>query len=109
MLPGSRADRYLRTMDNPQTCPDVLWGQVHQDSVHVAGALWTVRQTLFQGTDQGEKFDAAFYAMLVSLAPNADFAVTAAAMAARVATAFPGMATASAQMTQTFQARGVIG
>lgn len=52
--PGVRSDAYLRSMDNTQSCPDVLWGEVHQDSMHVAGALWTARQTVFQGTDSGE-------------------------------------------------------
>lgn len=107
--PGVRSDAYLRSMDNTQVCPDVLWGEVHQDSMHVAGALWTARQTVFQGTDYGETFDAAFYAMLVSITPNADFAMVASTMAARVATAFPAIATASAQMTQIFMSRGVIG
>jgi uncharacterized protein (TIGR03382 family) len=107
--PGVRSDAYLRSMDNTQACPDVLWGQVHQDSVHVAGALWEARKNVFQGTDSGDTFDAAFYAMLVSITPNADFGLVATAMAARVATAFPGIPTASMQMTQIFQGRGVLG
>lgn len=107
--PGVRSDTFLRSMDNTFSCPDVLWGEVHQDSMHVAGALWEARKNVFQGTDGGETFDAAFYAMLVSISPNADFAMVAAALSARVATAFPGIATASAQMTQIFRNRGVIG
>ena len=87
----------------------MLWGEVHQDSQHVAGAFWEARQNVFQGTDNGDTFDAAFYAMLVSISPNADFGLVAASMAARVATAFPGIPTASAQMTTIFQGRGVIG
>lgn len=109
MAPGVRSDSYLRSMDNTQACPEVLWGEVHQDSMHVAGALWEARQTVFQGTDNGDTYDAAFYAMLVSITPNADFAMVASTMAARVATAFPGIATASAQLTTIFQGRGVIG
>lgn len=107
--PGVRSDAYLRSMNNTHACPDVLWGQVHQDSMHVAGALWEARKNVFQGTDNGETFDAAFYAMLVSISPNADFALVATTMAARVATAFPGIANASAQMTAIFQSRGVLG
>ena len=109
MTPGVRTDSYLRTMDNTLACPAVLWGEVHQDSQHVAGALWTARKTLFQGTDSGETFDAAFYAMLVSITPNADFAMVAQVMADRVARSFPGNTTAAAQLTQIFQSRGVIG
>lgn len=107
--PGVRQNSYLRTMDNTFTCPDVLWGEVHQDSQHVAAALWKARQTVFLGTDQGDTFDAAFYAMLVGITPNADFAMVASVMAERVATAFPSIATARAQMTQIFTDKGVIG
>lgn len=109
MAPGVRTDSYLRSMDNTDKCPEVLWGEVHQDGQHVAGALWEARKTVFQGTDNGETFDAAFYAMLVSITPNADFAMVASAMSARLVPAFPSIATAAAQMTQIFSARGVIG
>ncbi len=109
MTPGVRSDAYLRSMDNTFSCPDVLWGEVHQDSMHVAGALWEARKNVFQGTDMGETFDAAFYAMLVSITPNADFTLMATAMAARVGTAFPGIATAQQQMTTIFQGRGLLG
>ncbi|MFZ5444975.1 MAG: hypothetical protein ACOZQL_33605 [Myxococcota bacterium] len=109
MAPGVATDSYLRSMDNTLRCPDVLWGEVHQDSQHVAGALWQARKTLFLGTDNGETYDAAFYAMLVSITPNADFAMVASTMAARVATAFPGVAMAGQRLTQIFQDRGVIG
>jgi hypothetical protein len=102
-------DSFLRTLDNTFACPEVLWGEVHQDSQHVAAALWKARATVFQGTDTGHTFDAAFYAMLVSIAPNADFAQVASVMAAKVGVAFPGIATASAQMTQIFTDKGVIG
>jgi MYXO-CTERM domain-containing protein len=108
-LPGVATDSYLRSMDNTQTCPAVLWGEVHQDALHVAGALWTMRKNIFQGSDQGDTFDAAFYAMLVSVTPNADFAMMAAAMAQRAATAFPSISNAAAQVTATFTAKGVIG
>ena len=107
--PGVRSDAYLRSMDNTHACPDVLWGEVHQDSMHVAGALWQARQNVFQGTDRGNTFDAAFYAMLVSITPNADFAMVASTMAMRVATAFPSIPTAAAQLTTIFQGRGVVG
>jgi hypothetical protein len=106
---GVPQDSFLRTLDNTFACPEVLWGEVHQDSQHVAAALWKARATVFQGTDTGHTFDAAFYAMLVSIAPNADFAQVASVMAAKVGVAFPGIATASAQMTQIFTDKGVIG
>ncbi len=105
-MTGVRQDSYLRSLDNTLTCPDVLWGEVHEDSQHVSAALWTGRRANL-GTDNGATYDAAFYAMLVSLAPNADFASVANVMAMRVATAFG--APAGMAMTQTFTAKGVIG
>lgn len=105
-MTGVRQDGYLRSLDNTLTCPDVLWGEVHEDSQHVSAALWAGRKANV-GSDNGATYDAAFYAMLVSLAPNADFAAVANVMAMRVATAFG--APAGAAMTQTFMSKGVIG
>lgn len=102
---GVRQDGYLRSLANTLSCPDVLWGEVHQDSQHVSAALWAGRLANL-GTDNGATYDAAFYAMLVSLAPNADFASVAQVMAARVSTAFtPAAGTA---LTQIFTSKGVI-
>lgn len=103
---GVRQDGYLRSLANTFTCPDVLHGAVHQDSQHVSAALWAGRLANL-GTDNGASYDAAFYAMLVSLAPNADFAAVAQVMAARVSTAFTPAA--GAALTQIFQNKGVIG
>jgi uncharacterized protein (TIGR03382 family) len=103
---GVRQDAYLRSLANTLTCPDVLWGQVHQDSQHVSAALWAGRLANL-GTDNGATYDAAFYAMLVSIAPNADFAQVAQVMAARVSTAFNPAA--GAALTTIFQQKGVIG
>ncbi len=105
--PGVKQESFLRTMDNTFTCPNVLWGEVHQDSQHVSAALWKARKGSFQGTDNGDTFDAAFYAMLVSISPSADFAEVAASMSAKVQTAFGG--TANQTMTQIFTDKGVIG
>ncbi len=106
---GVTQETFLRSMDNTLRCPEVLWGEVHQDSQHVSAALWKARETAFAGTDHGDTFDAAFYAMLVSLSPNADFEMVAQVMAAKVATAFPALPGAAAAMTQIFADKGVIG
>jgi uncharacterized protein (TIGR03382 family) len=87
----------------------VLWGQVHNDSQHVAAALWQGRNQFGTTQQLKERYDAAFYAMLVSIAPNADFTMVASTMAARVGTAFSSNTMAAAQMTQIFTSRGVIG
>ncbi|MBL9036891.1 MAG: hypothetical protein JNG84_00120, partial [Archangium sp.] len=78
------------------------------DSQHVSAALWAGR-VAFAGTDNGATYDQAFYAMLVSISPSADFAATAAAMTARVKQAFPANTGAEAQMNAIFQAKGVTG
>jgi hypothetical protein len=108
-IPGVAQESFLRTLDNTLTCPTILWGEVHQDSQHVSGALWKARSTTFAGTDHGNTFDAAFYAMLVSIAPNADFASVAEVMAQKVGIAFPQVTNGAAQMTKIFQDRGVVG
>jgi len=105
--PGVSTDSYLRTLDNNFKCPDVLWGEVHQDSQHVSAALWKARTTVFAGNDGGHTFDTAFYAMLVSIPPTADFATVAAAMSQAVATAFPSITDASAQMNAIWDEKGV--
>jgi hypothetical protein len=109
MTPGVRTDSYLRSMDNTFNCPEVLWGEVHQDGLHIAGALWQGRNQFGTTPQLKERYDAAFYAMLVSIAPNADFTMVASTMAARVGTAFSSNTMAEAQMRQIFTSRGVIG
>ncbi len=107
--PGVSNESFLRTMNNTYSCPSVLWGEVHQDSQHVSASLWKARTGPFAGSDHGATFDAAFYGMLVSITPNADFAMVAAAMSASVARAFPAVTGASALMTGIFTDKGVIG
>lgn len=107
-VPGVMQNSYLRTMANTFSCPDVLWGEVHQDSQHVAGALWEARAQHFQGTDSGDTYDAAFYAMLVGITPDADFAMVAMVMADRVKNAFPAIADAETTMNSIFAQRGVV-
>jgi Zn-dependent metalloprotease len=108
-VPGMPVGTDLRNLDNTETCPGVLWGEVHKDSEHVSAALWKARKVHFMGTNNGNTYDAAFYAMLVSLTPNADFAMTAAAMGSSVARAFPAIPNATALLTAAFTEKGVIG
>ncbi len=103
---GIASDTFLRTLDNTDTCPTVLWGEVHQDSQHVSGAFWQARRDHFQGSDQGNTFDATWYAMLVSMAPKESFADMAAIMDTHIETSFPG-ADAGTIMQSIFDARGV--
>jgi len=101
---GVRTEPFLRDLDNTLACPEVLNGEVHDDGRHVAGAFWRARQDLFQGTDNGETFDAMFYAMLVGVSMQANFAQVAAVMTNNVERAFPD---AGQAMAAIFDARGV--
>jgi hypothetical protein len=105
-MTGIAVETFLRTLDNTLSCPDVLHGEVHDDSQHVAAALWRARQDLFRGTDNGARYDATFYAALVSLSTTADFAQLAQVMQQHVDTAFPDGGTAIANI---FAQRGVTG
>jgi uncharacterized protein (TIGR03382 family) len=72
----------------------------------VSGAFWQARRDHFQGSDQGNTFDATWYAMLVSMAPKESFADMAAIMDTHIETSFPG-ADAGTIMQSIFDARGV--
>lgn len=105
-----RPDATLRSLAGDFKCPDVLWGEVHEDSQHLSSAIWKVRNQFFLGSDNGATFDAAFYAALVSLPSNAKFATVASALAAKVGTAFATVdINAAAKVTAELTARGVIG
>lgn len=105
-MTGIRTEQFLRSLDNTLTCPDVLVGEVHDDSQHVAAALWRARQDHYRGADDAGTFDATFYAMLVSLSTTADFAQVAAVMNQHVNIAFPD---AGQPMADLFIQRGVTG
>lgn len=53
-LPGP-----IRNMDNNATCPNSLWGEVHEDSLPWTGALWEIRSNLPEA--QRPDFDQAIY------------------------------------------------
>ncbi len=97
----------IRSVENTEKCPEVLWGEVHQDSLHFSGALWQARKEHFLGNDQGRTFDAAVYAALVAMNPGTSFAEAAALIAAHVKGAFPADPQAQAKMQAIFDQRGV--
>lgn len=97
----------IRDVANDLKCPEVLWGESHQDSQHFSGAVWQLRQQHFLGLDDGKTFDAAFYAAMVSFPPDVNFEKAAAIITASVELAFPGMADARAKLLAGFDARGV--
>lgn len=103
-MTGIRTEPFLRSLENTLSCPDVLHGEVHDDSQHVSAALWRARQDHYQGANDGGTFDATFYAMLVSLTATADFAQVAQVMTAHVNTAFGD---AGQPLVDLFNQRGV--
>ncbi len=109
VLMGVQQESFLRSMDNTLSCPEVLWGEVHQDSQHYSAALWNARKTFFLGTDNGRTFDAAFYASLVSMSPQVNFIDAAAIITAHVKTAFPTVAGADVKIQDIFALKGVTG
>lgn len=96
----------IRNVANNFRCPDVLWGESHEDSMHFTGAVWEARQQHFQGLDQGRTFDAALYAAIVSFPPDVNFAKAAEIITASVAQAFPSMNDARTKMQAAFDGRG---
>jgi uncharacterized protein (TIGR03382 family) len=98
----------IRNVDNQEKCPDVLWGESHQDSLHFTGAVWAARQQ-FLGTDNGNTFDAAFYAAIVSFPPDVNFASAASIITQAITLAFPGDPSSTMKMNAAFAARGVTG
>lgn len=96
----------IRNVDNQLRCPDVLWGQQHQDSQHFTGAVWEARQA-FMGTDMGKTYDAAVYAALVQFPSNVNFASATALIVDEVGRAFPEVTDARARVQSIFDSRGV--
>lgn len=96
----------IRDLENTFKCPEVLWGESHQDSQHFTGAVWEARKQ-FLGLDDGATFDAAFYAALVSFPPDVNFEKAAAIITAQVEAAFPTVTDARAKLQAIFDARGV--
>lgn len=97
----------IRNVDNAEKCPDVLWGESHQDSMHFTGAVWEIRKQ-FLGIDDGATFDAAFYAAVVSFPPNVNFTSAANIIKQSVVAAFPAMSDAGMRIDVIFQNHGVL-
>jgi len=100
------ASNAIRDLSQFHKCPDVLWGESHQDSMHFTSAVWAARQD-FLGADNGDTFDAAVYAALVSFPADVNFEKAAAIITASVELAFPGRSDARAKLQAAFDAHGV--
>src|SRR5262249_13643665 len=64
-LAGGTQDVALRDLTHNDKCPQVLWGEVHQDSQHFSEALWQTRDNFKlnpDGGSDGRTFDSAVYA-----------------------------------------------
>ncbi|MGI5865041.1 MAG: hypothetical protein ACOX6T_23720 [Myxococcales bacterium] len=97
----------LRSLDNDFRCPDLLIGEVHNDSMHFSGATWSLRQQ-FLGADSGKTFDTAVFDALKTLVPASGFAETVEAIADEVEAAFASTPGARDTVLAEYRARGVI-
>jgi hypothetical protein len=97
----------IRDLKAFQKCPDSLWGESHEDSKHFTSAVWDARTTHFLGLDNGDTFDAAIYAAVVSFPADVNFEKAAAILTATVEQAFPTITDARAKMQAAFDAHGV--
>lgn len=96
----------IRNIDNASRCPDALWGESHEDSLHFTGAVWQARAD-FLGTDQGATFDAALYAAIVSFPPDVNFEKAAQIITSTMVQAFPSVTDTRAKLEAAFDSRGV--
>lgn len=95
----------LRTLLNSKTCPEDLWGEVHQDGEAWAAALWAARQTFSEETRAD--FDRAVLTVVSAMDGESDQPNTAAAIVAEVEVV-AGEA-ASQAVAAAFTARGIDG
>ncbi|MBI5479637.1 MAG: hypothetical protein HY906_12310 [Deltaproteobacteria bacterium] len=80
----------IRDLERKYYCPDVLWGEAHQDSMAFSWTVWSVRH------DLGADADAPVFAALVSLPSDASFTVATAAVEAELGDALGGAAATTA-------------
>ncbi|MEW5741907.1 MAG: hypothetical protein AB1938_23535 [Myxococcota bacterium] len=100
------ATNAIRDIGQNFKCPDVLWGESHEDSLVFSSAVWDARRQ-FLGTDDGKTFDAAFYAAMISFPPDVNFEKAAAILLAQVELAFASTPDARAKLQAVFDAHGL--
>ena len=105
VVPGFLGSQ-IRSIENDHTCPSRISGEVHTDSTHFSGALWTVRKSL-SGGDQSELDKAVMATLVAAPSGDVDFADIAQAIAASVEVSPLGSAGA-ATLTTEFTKRGVL-
>lgn len=104
-LPAGMIADSIRDLENTETCPNGLWGEVHNDSLPFTGALWEARKGVAAG--DRAKFDRAVYTALLTLNGGSDFEEAAAATVTALRTEL-GATTATAAET-LFARRGLNG
>ena len=104
---GVPAEGALRDLENTFKCPELLVGEVHNDSQHFSAALWAARKKN-QGADKGVTFDKAVFNALVSATPATGFKGMATLIADSVQAAFPADTSVKAGVLAEFTSRGVI-
>jgi MYXO-CTERM domain-containing protein len=103
IAPGTTA---IRTLDNKDTCPKDIGGEVHQDSTLFSGALWDARKAL-SATDQAQFDGAVFTAMNMSATGDLGYEDMA-KLITDALTASPLGKPAADALTAAFTAHGVL-
>lgn len=104
-LPAGQVSGAIRTLVGSDTCPEHLWGEVHQDSQAFSAALWQARSGVAEA--DRAKYDAAVYAAMAALPSEASFEAAATATLAQIRAKL-GAAAESAART-VYQNRGLMG
>lgn len=103
IAPGTK---YIRTLDNKDTCPKDIGGEVHQDSTLFSGALWDARKALT--TAQQAQFDGAVFTAM-NMSATGDLAYEELAkLITDALTASPLGKPVADALTAAFAAHGVL-
>lgn len=104
--PGIPVTDCIRDLDNANTCPKDMVGEVHTDSVFFTGALWKVRDQLATDAEKKKFTQAMFVVMTTITSGDLGFEDLASAFVTALGTTMD-QATATA-MQDEFNARGIL-
>lgn len=102
---GALGDQYVRDMNNNDTCPAHLIGEVHEDALPITGAIWAGREAIAADGGDRRTFDEATFAAQQLFTENDNYETAAAKTIAEVETT---MGAAHAEtLSQIMAERGI--
>ena len=104
--PGIPVTDCIRNLDNANSCPKDMIGEVHTDSVFFTGALWKVRDQLATDADKKKFSQAMFTVMTTIMAGDIGFEDLASAFVTVLGNTMDTATTTA--MQDEFTARGVL-